>query len=139
MTIHPDLSHLDHGLTEAHINWLLAQCAGREGFFIETFTLPDGLPDLQCGLYGPLMGDAPVEERLVRYAYRGGRTWASRLVDRPMRPTRLLTVIAGPHVPYPTLLYTAFGGPLAPQEVGDANCKDIDASLDFWAQHALCG
>jgi hypothetical protein len=35
------------------------------------------------------------------------------------------------------ILYTAFGGPQAPQEPGDPTCKDIAASTVFWSEHAL--
>jgi len=35
------------------------------------------------------------------------------------------------------ILYTVFGGPLAPQEPGDPGCKDVEASRRFWSEHAL--
>lgn len=73
----------------------------------------------------------------VRHEKRGTRTYTSHLCDRPPRPTRLVTVIAGPHGDDACVLYTAFGGPLAPQEPGDPGCKDVEASTKFWAEHAL--
>jgi hypothetical protein len=35
------------------------------------------------------------------------------------------------------ILYTAFGGPAAPQEPGDPGCKDPEKSTTFWRDHAL--
>lgn len=118
MNKHPD-SHLDHSLTEAQLHYLLGRFADRGGFFLETIELPDDLGTIPCGLWGPLMGDPPIAEIDVVRAHRGTRAWASRLVARAARPTRQVTVIAGPHDGHPCVLYTAFGGPAAPQEPGD--------------------
>ena len=35
------------------------------------------------------------------------------------------------------ILYTCYGGPLAPQEPDDPGCRDGEASRAFWSQHAL--
>ena len=35
------------------------------------------------------------------------------------------------------IVYTMYGGPLAPQEPDDPACKNVDASRAFWAAHAL--
>jgi hypothetical protein len=109
----------------------------RDGFFIETVTLPDTLADLSCGLYGPLMGDAPVSDLEARYLVRPPRQWPSRVVTRELRPVRTLSVIAGPSDDDTCVLYTAFGGPVAPQEPNDPGCRDTAASQKFWAEHAL--
>lgn len=136
MIRHPD-SHVDHGLTEVQIGHLLARFADREGFFLETITLPPDLGTVPCGLYGPLVGDPAIREDEVTYDRRGDRAWDSRLVDLPPRQRREVTVIAGPHDGHPCVLYTAFGGPAAPQEPGDPGCKDPAASAAFWRDHAL--
>ncbi len=141
MQITPE-SHLDHGLNKEHIAWLLEKFADRSAFFLETITLPDHLPEVECGLYGPLCGDEPVVEADVKYAIRGARKCASRLVARPLRKTRTLTVIAGPHGDMPCVLYTSYGGPAAPREPGDlgiADWKGIEEARAFWATHALAG
>ena len=167
-------SHVDHGLTENQLRHLLDHFADRSAFFIETIELPEDLGTVPCGLYGPIMGDAPVKEADVGHEHRGNRAWKSRLVDLPTRPTRKVTVIAGPHeekcprcggsgecvsldIPYGAhpmtyacsvckgagtqkhdcILFTAFGGPSAPQEPGDPGCKDPAASAAFWRDHAL--
>lgn len=161
-------SHVDHGLSEAQLRYLLDRFADREGFFIETLTLPLDLGTAPCGLYGPVVGDPAVREDEVTYARRGARAWDSRLVDLPARQQREVTVIAGPHegtcttcegkllglgvadgcvgcdhcgstgkLKHACVLYTAFGGPLAPQEPGDPGCKDPAASAAFWREHAL--
>ncbi len=130
-------SHVDHDLTEAQLRHLLDRFADRGAFFLETVELPEDLGTVPCGLWGPVMGDPPIGEEQVSYQRRGNRAWASRLVERPTRPTRLVTVIAGPHDGAPCVLYTAFGGPPAPQENGDPGCKDPAASAAFWREHAL--
>lgn len=136
MKRHAD-SHVDHGLTPAQVTHILERFADRDAFFIETFELPPELGTVPCSLWGPLMGDAPVIEAHVRLEPRGTRAWTSRIVEYPPRNTRTVTVIAGPHDGAPCILFTAFGGPLAPQEPGDPGCKDPAASTAFWAEHAL--
>ena len=135
------VSHTDHSLTPAHLNWILTHFADREWFFVETVELPPELPDLDCGLHGPLVGDPPVPETEVTYLARGGRPGASRLCSRPSRPTRLLTVIAGPEGDDACVLYTAFGGPVAPREAWDPGLspEEVAESQAFWAAHALSG
>ncbi len=136
MIRHQD-SHVDHGLTEDQLRYLLDRFADRDGFFVETITLPRELGTVPCGLYGPTMGDPVIGEDEVSYARRGSRTWDSRLVDLPPRQQHEVTVIAGPHEDHACVLYTAFGGPVAPQEPGDPGCKDPAASTAFWREHAL--
>ena len=96
MIKHSD-SHVDHNLTEEQLRYLLDRFADRNAFFLETIKLPEQLGTVPCGLWGPIMGDPPVDETEVRHEQRGSRTWTSRLVERPTRPTRTITVIAGPH------------------------------------------
>jgi hypothetical protein len=164
MIKHAD-SHLDHALTEAQIDYVMKLFGDRQSFFIETITLPRELGTVPCGLYGPLMGDSTIKEDEVTYAARGTRAWNSRLIDLPPRQQHEVTVIAGPHetpcvhcqgrrqigewkaaIPcsctdgktyWPCILYTAFGGPSAPQEPGDPGCRDPEASAAFWREHAL--
>jgi hypothetical protein len=138
LVVHKD-SHLDHGLTEAHLQMLRDRFADREGFFIETFEIPAGLAALQCALHGPVMGDPDVPETECSYTLRntGGRM---RRCRREPRDTRLMTVIAGPHDGQSCVLYTAFGGPQAPRAPGDEDLKDeaqIAESNEFWSRHAL--
>ncbi len=152
-------SHLDHNLTDAQIAFVLARFADRAAFFIEAVTLPDELGTVPCDLHGPLTGDPPVPEAEVARAKRGSRAWTSRLVERPAKPSRVVTVIAGPHeetcprcagsgvwyglaippdnpwecrdcvggkLKHACILYTCYGGPLAPQEPGDLR-RQIEA------------
>ena len=134
------VSHLDHGLSEAQVQFIRERFADRCAFFIETIELPEELGTVPCGLYGPVMGDEPVPEDEVSYARRGSREWTSRMCDRPLRPARQVSVIAGPHEDHECVLYTAFGGPVAPREPADPACAEDDqlaASREFWSQHAL--
>lgn len=134
------VSHLDHGLGQAVIEWLLKKCEGRSHFFIETFELPPELGTVPCGLHGPALGDEPVPDSECRAEIRGSRTWSSRICDRPVRQVRTVSVIAGPHGDAPCVLYTAFGGPVAPREPGDPNIQSDEErarSIAFWRLHAL--
>src|SRR5262245_56911473 len=121
LIVHPD-SHVDH-VDPKIITLALDHYRDRDGFFAETIELPAGMT-LQCGLYGPVMGDPPVPETEVRYEVRNGRAWSSRLVSRPPRLTRTLTVIAGPYEQHNCVLYTLFGGPLAPKEPSDPTLEE---------------
>lgn len=136
MIKHAD-SHLDHNLTEAQIAYVLERFATADRFFTATLELPTELGTVPCDLYGPIMGDDPVDERETYFAKRGSRAWDSRMIRRAPRPTRKVTLIAGPHDGHACVLYTVYGGPLAPQEPWDPGCKDQDASRRFWNQHAL--
>lgn len=136
MIKHED-SHLDHGLTADQVAHIFARFADRSEFFIETFELPEELGTVPCGLYGPAMGDQPI---VVAFRQRRGtRQHESRLVAAPTRPTRTVTVIAGPHADLPCVLFTAFGGPLTPKEDADPTLRDDEraASEAFWSEHAL--
>jgi hypothetical protein len=125
-------SHLDHGLLPVHLEYIKERCSGewadpdQNGVRIRTFSL-DGQPLLQSGIYGPSAGDPPIEDSQIIMAIRMGRPWASRMIDKPARPTGLLTVVAGPSDDgtEPCVLYTAFGGPRAEKEVDDF-------SLSLW-------
>lgn len=136
MKRHAD-SHVDHGLTPAQVAHILERFADRQAFFIETFEFSVELGTVPCALWGPAMGDAPVCPDHVHLEQRGSRSWRSRMVGYPSRQTRTVTVIAGPHDGDPCILFTAFGGPASPQEPDDPDCKDVEASRAYWAEHAL--
>ena len=131
-------SHVDH-VPEAVIAHVLERFKDRDGFFIATFELPADLPTLDNALYGPACGDPPVPEAEVTYALRPGRPYPSRLVNRPVRPTRTCSVVAGPHGGQSCVLFTVFGGPVSPREVQDCTRPnpDLTQSEVFWAEHAL--
>ncbi len=133
ITRHKD-SHLDHALTRVQIKFILDLYPKRGELVIQTIELPAHLGLVPCGLHGPIMGDDPVPESEVVYKTRGTREGKSRLVDRIVRSTRLVTVISGPHDGLDCVLFTAFGGPQAPKEPFE---DDSDESREFWSQHAL--
>lgn len=131
-------SHLDHNLTFGHLKLILETFGTSEGFSIQTLELPPGL-ELPCGLHGPIMGDMPVSADEVVLGHRGNRTTVSRLVVRGTRPWSTATVIMGPDDRGQTVLYTVYGGPVAPREPDDAGLSEIERleSQAFWADHAL--
>lgn len=134
-----DDSHTDHAITPEQMEYIMAKFGHRDAFFIETVDLPPRLGTVPCGLHGPIMGDEAVPESEVSYSQRGEREGDSRMCDRPARQVSQVTLIAGPHEDEPCILYTAFGGPLAPKEPTDPTIeeKDLPASKEFWGQHAL--
>ncbi len=141
MINHPD-SHMDHAIAPRQWDYLFSQLAERTSAFVETLELPDSLGTVANALYGPSVGDPPIDESEVHYVTRGARVGQSRMVRRPLRPTRWIRVIAGPHGGYPCVLYTAYGVAAkdtaeAPREPWDPECKDVEASKAFWNAHAL--
>ena len=133
------VSHLDHNLTVAHVKYILELFKDKNEFFMVTLELPSHLTSLVSNLVGPAAGDAEVTENEVFYMTRGGRPGKSRMINRPGRATRHISVIAGPHNGNACVLYTAFGGPIAPREPWDSsmNEEEVKNSRDFWSRHAL--
>lgn len=130
--------HADHGVSNETLMWALSQI-NPAGFFLRTLELPEGHCDLLSALYGPLAGDAPVSDDVVSFVKRSEDRPASRMINMPKRPTRLVTVI-GIVKEDGVTIFTAYGGPCAPREVGDATLatdEEKKESADFWAQHAL--
>ena len=142
----PDFTivHGDHGLEEAHVEFIKSVMSQRETgeFICESFELPDNCPDLFDGLYGPINGDEAVSESEVYYAVRGDRSHSSRMVDRPLRPCRNIVIIGKAN----EVLWTAYGsiaGVVAPREVSDsffddpANAEAKAEAVEIWKNHAL--
>jgi hypothetical protein len=137
-------SHVDHGLTQAQLAWVLGKFKDRTEFFIETVELPEALGGVLCGLHGPAAGTPAVPDSEAVATVRSPRTWLSRMCRRPPHQTRVVTIIAGKAeehastVPIDALvLFTCYGGPAAPQEPGDLRCRNVEESKKFWAEHAL--
>jgi hypothetical protein len=137
--IHDD-SHLDHGVNDRVLAWIETLLVDAQAVEVNTLTLRDDMPDLESALYGPAAGDSPVLETSARYRKRKGRDIKSRVLPGcPPRPTRLITVVTGPHDGQQGVLFTCYGGPEAPREIGDIDKDDpgfIDA-VKFWGEHAL--
>lgn len=131
-------SHVDHGLSEQVIALILERFGAHEGFGIHTLEIPEELGEVKCALIGPLTGHPPVTADQVYFKRRDGRAGESRMVDRPLVSTRLVTVIHGYHNGE-TILFTAYGGPCAPRERYDHTLspEERQESIAFWEQHAL--
>lgn len=140
-------SHLDHGLLDEH--WEFVQELARHHIaenglspLIKTFEMPAYMTPLPSGLYGPAAGDEPVPEEAVFYARRGPRGWPDRLIIAPKRLSSLITVVAVPETrdKAPTgrlVVWTAYGGPMAPQNPADPGNANPAAATAFWSEHAL--
>ncbi len=141
-----EASHLDHGITVAQVEYAIEAAEraieeqGLAGICIQTVELPERYGTVPCGLYGPVVGDEPVEDAEVRLEARGDREGLSRLVTWPPRQVRTLSIIAGPHEDKPWVVFTVFGGPVAPRESFNVPEEDTEALAEseaFWAEHAL--
>ena len=134
--------HKDHGITDSQ--WAFIEPIvktrkpkklpnGADHWVIE---IPAELGTVPCGLYGPVMGDDPVTDDQVRLESRNDRPWKDRLINAPMRPVGFVQVIG---LIEKGLVFTCYGGPLAPQNPDDPSNHDPDAARAFWAKHALVG
>lgn len=140
-------SHVDHDVSEAQLAWIIERASEHLLLFTArepappilklTLQLPYELGTVPCGLHGPQMGDEPVLEPEVSYAVRGKRGGESRLVERPVRQVRKISLIAGEHDGHRWVLFTTFGGPIAPREPFDAQGDERAESEAYWAEHAL--
>ena len=132
--------HADHDLTPAHTTHVDKVFPAAPGFHLLTVEMPEGLPDLPNSLYGPTCGDDPVSEDQVTYVVRGDRGWEDRMVadriDKPQRPSRLLTMIGLREEDDSITLFTAHGGPPAERNPADES-GDQEVAKAFWATHAL--
>jgi hypothetical protein len=152
MRVLDGVTHLDHGLQPALVEFVLAALADKTartkvgelggGFCIAEVDLPEELGTVPCALHGPITGSAPVLEAECFRAKRGDRPNESRMVRRPPTSSAVVTVIMGVSREHPhagTVIFTVYGGPLAPQEPGDPflDAEDRPAAEAFWADHAL--
>lgn len=132
--------HADHGIDDDQMEWILDEVSDlvlEDGFFIKELRVPRDLGEVPMALHGPACGDDPVPEDEVFYSNRGSdREWEDRLVDRPVRSTRTVQVI-GIREGAKYTIFTAYGGPLAPQHPDDPTNAEPEAARAFWAEHAL--
>lgn len=130
--------HADHGVSTKHIEDLALLSVPHRGFFLRTLRLPVGFDDLMSGLWGPAAGDPPVPDSEVQMKVRNNRPGPSRMVARPHRSTRLMTMI-GIRDDNGVTFFTIYGGPAAPREPWDPSMNDAERaeSREFWSKHAL--
>jgi hypothetical protein len=133
--------HSDHSMDSRSLPWCLSQ-VNTMGFFLQTFTIPEGHSDAVNALWGPACGDEPVAGTLIR---REGRSYDDKMIDLPCRPSRLVTVI-GIQEQDGFTVFTAHGGPAAEknpfqvrEEVkqGRSTQEDVERADAFWFVHAL--
>jgi hypothetical protein len=128
------LFHADHGIPQHIVDAMLVKYADKTAFFTATEMLDIDIP---MGIYGPIAGDPVVTEEEVQYVRRGNRSTISRMIEKPMRQTRELTIIGGPvNDAGEMAIYTMYGGPCAEKEPENST-NDQTAEIKFWSQHAL--
>jgi len=156
------IGHGDHGLQKRHLELIDKALEGWDGQFIKKVVPLEWVTcfspnmdagdvtlkeyhyedPLRCELYGPSVGDDPVQEHEVTYKKRGNRPGPSRMIAKAGRTAKNLVIIAGPTDDGEPMLYTAYGTRAdkpAPQEWWDPSMKPLEAieSAQFWSQHAL--
>ena len=133
--------HADHGVNPEQMAYIQSVIANKNptGFFAMEVKLPRALGLVRNALYGPMSGDPPVRESEVDYRPRGDRPWSDRVVAWPTRPIDYVQAIGMPdqNDPNKIVLFTVYGGPLAPQHPDDPGNRDLAASKKFWSEHAL--
>ena len=133
--------HADHGISPEQMEWIKAQikAADPKTFFVQEIQIPGELGMVRNAMYGPAAGDPAVPESEVSYRPRGDRPWSDRVVSWPTRPVNYVQAIGMPDQDNPNkiVLFTVYGGPLAPQHPDDPGCRDVPAAKKFWSQHAL--
>jgi hypothetical protein len=133
--------HADHGISAKQMDFIKSEIANSSpaGFFVKSIKIPSKLGKVRNALYGPASGDAPVSESVVQYRPRGDRPWSDRVVSWPTRPVDYVQAIGMPdqNDPQKIVLFTVYGGPLAPQHPDDPSNRDVAASQKFWSEHAL--
>lgn len=130
--------HADHGVSDELIQWAVNEIQPT-GFFLRTLEIPEQFGGLDNALYGPRSGDEPIADSDVHMKQRSPDRPHSRMVKRPKRQTRLMTII-GMANPDGVTVFTAYGGPAAEREPGDVTLQtdaEKAAAAKFWSEHAL--
>lgn len=135
-----EVLHQDHGINPDQMDNTQETLRLSElpvGFFIRTVRIPLALGPVPCGIHGPVMGDAPISDDEIVYRTRGDRPYTDRCIDRPLRQVSYVQAIGTMREDGSCLLYTVYGGPLAPMNPEDPGCPDREAARAFWSKHAL--
>ena len=131
------VSHVEQGISDVQLKYVLNMFEDRTGSFIDTVTLPYRLGMTKCILYGPLMNDGAVNDFDIIYGKRINRDYESRIIDKPARKSFKITVVGGPYKEEACVLIAAYGGPFVPFEPNNPLCTNIEMSKEFWNKHAL--
>lgn len=107
--------------------------------------LPSELGQADLVLYGPCEGDSQVRDSdlSICYATRKGCSYPSRIIDKPVRKTRRITISVAPDENGTMVLRNMYGGSVRPIEPYDpailesTDKKAIAWSREFWSGHAL--
>ncbi len=89
-------SHLDHGLPVDVAAYIAERFADPRRFLHRNHRAARGAPVGEVRASRPMRGDAPISDLETWYELRGNRRGPTRFCARPLRVTRLVTVVAGP-------------------------------------------
>jgi len=136
-----EVSCIDERLSPQAIKYIQKKLNNCKGTLVKTFRLPQKFGMVESSIYGPVMGDPPIKESQVKYARIGSNKWASRVINRPIRKTSMVTVIAAPHEGDACVLHTVLAGPLVGREPNDPVMQKhpglMDEAKEFWSKHAF--
>lgn len=138
--------HADHGIPELTIAWGLDQPSamkiGEDGVFTKTVVLPADHPDVENRLHGPVCGDPPVRDSVIRVR-DAADAWRQEtpFVKRSPRPSRIFTIVGMVNDDESVTIFTAYGGPLATRIPSDPSLvpgsPEHEQAVAFWKDHAL--
>ena len=140
-----EIQHGDHGIAPEQWAYIEGELEKDPptSFFIREIQLPAEVGQAVCGIHGPSMGDAPVSREEVTTELRGEpgtpNRWPDPIVERPSRRVPYVQVIGNITPEGGLVIYTCYGGPLAPRNPLDPNQDEASAkaAAEFWAVHAL--
>jgi len=138
-----DFVHTDHGISDDQWGFIRGYLEEMDpdALFVQQVTIPPNLGTVECGLHGPAMGDVAVSRDEITMLKRGDADdqfrWPDPIVERPTRSVDYVQIIGIRAEEDLILVFTVYGGPLAPQNPLDPNNPDVPGSEKFWGEHAL--
>ena len=135
--------HADHGISKdqlAHIESVIRNEIPDPGFFLHQISIPSDLTSVPCALYGPAMGDDPVDRSRVTMQKRSEDRAADPMLvgseSRPVDYVQAIGIVGEEEIN----LFTVYGGPAAPRNPEDPSIEtdaEREESRKFWSEHAL--
>lgn len=125
----------------ALVLWVLKEYQGWEDVLRQEFEIPAHIRDLDCPLYGEVMGDEPVPEQQVVWEKFPDSPAKFRIVHKPLRKTRVATIEAGPDSHgHACAVQRLYSGPkrVVPKDDPSISSEYERVGVEsFWLKHAL--
>lgn len=140
-TVFTQVAHNDHRITEEQLNFVQTHpdllALPKDTHILQILTLPPDIKSASCDLWGPSVGDDPIEEALVFYQNRGARRGPSRMIKAYSRLTRYICVIGIKGDICFTIYGTRADKPSPKEPWNASTIKEHAACVAWWSKHAL--